>query len=131
MYQRVEIIGRLGHPPSTRSLPSGGAVCSFSVATDEKWTGNDGQKHEETEWFAVVAFGKLAEICETYLDKGKLVFVAGRMKTRSYDDKDGVKRYKTELIASEMKMLSGKPEPDNAVKIERPEDTISDQDIPF
>lgn len=131
MYQRVEIIGRLGHPPSTRMLNDGSPVTSFSVATDKKWTDKNGQKHEQTEWFSVVAFGKLAEICETYLDKGKLVFIAGEMKTRSWDDKNGVKRYKTELIANEMKMLSGKPEPDNAVKIERPADTTSDESIPF
>jgi len=78
-----------------------------------------------------VAFGRLAEICEQYLDKGKLVFIVGKMKTRSWDDKDGVKRYKTELIANEMKMLGGKPEQDNAVKVERPVDTNSDSEIPF
>ena len=131
MLNRAEIIGRLGHPPSTRELPNGGTVCSFSVATDEKWTGKDGQKHEETEWFNVVCFGRLAEICDQYLDKGKLVFLAGKMKTRSWDDKDGVKRYKTELVANEMKMLGGRTEPDNAVKVERPDDTILDPDIPF
>ena len=78
-----------------------------------------------------MAFGRLAEICEQYLDKGKLVFIVGKMKTRSWDDKDGVKRYKTELIANEMKMLGGKPEQDNAVKVERPVDTNSDSEIPF
>lgn len=131
MYQRTEIIGRLGHPPSTRSMPDGSPVCSFSVATDEKWTGKDGQKHEETEWFNVVCFGKLAEICEQYLDKGKLIFLAGKMKTRSWDDKDGKKQYKTELIASEMKMLGGKSDPDNATKVERPADTVDEGSIPF
>ena len=131
MYQRTEIIGRLGHPPSTRFTNDGSSVCSFSVATDEKWTGKDGQKHEETEWFSIVTFNRLAEICDQYLDKGKLVFIAGKMKTRSWDDKDGVKKYKTELVANEMKMLGGKTEPDNAVKVERPDDTIDDSCIPF
>ena len=131
MYQRTEIIGRLGHPPSMRSTASGNKVCSFSVATDRKWTDKSGQKREKVSWHNVVCFDKLAEICEMYLDKGKLVFIAGELDYQEWNDKDGNKRNKTELIASEMKMLSGKSEPDNAVKVERPADTISEEDIPF
>jgi len=131
MVNSVSIIGRLGHPPSTRIMPDGSPVCSFSVATDEKWTGKDGQKHEDVQWHNCVTFGKLAEICDQYLDKGKLVYIAGKLKYSTWDDKDGIKRNKTEIIASEMRMLGGKQEPDNAVKVEKPDDTASDSEIPF
>ena len=131
MANKAIICGRLGHPPSTRFTNDGKPVCSFSVATDDKWTDKDGQKHKEIEWHQVVCFGRLAEICDQYLDKGKQVHIMGKLKTRKWDDKDGNKRQVTEIIANEMEMLSGKTEPDNAVKVERPDDTTDDSDIPF
>ena len=139
MLNRVEIIGRLGHPPSTRYTNSGTPVCNFSVATDEKWTDKDGNKQESTEWHNVVAWGKLAEICDQYLDKGKLIWLSGKLKTRKWQDKDGNDRYTTEIIASEMKMLSSKNESsydnNNSVPVRKPDDVTDDDmggdSIPF
>jgi len=129
---RAEIIGRLCHPPEIKYTNAGDPVCNMSVATNEKWTGKDGQKHEEVEFHRVVCFGKLAGICEQYLDKGKLVFLSGKLKTSSWDDKTtGAKRYRTEIIANQMEMLGSKPVADNAVPVKRPDDTPDDSSIPF
>lgn len=105
------IIGRLGRNPEMRYTQSGMAVANFSVATTEIWNDRDsGEKKERTEWHRVVAFGKLGEICGQYLNKGKLVYIEGRLQTRDWEDRDGNKRYTTEIVANEMKMLSPKGE---------------------
>ncbi|MDO9109696.1 MAG: single-stranded DNA-binding protein, partial [Desulfatirhabdiaceae bacterium] len=97
------IVGRLGKDPEMRYMPDGTAVASFSVATSEDWKDKaTGEKKERTEWHRIVAFRKLGEICGEYLSKGKLVYIEGRIQTRAWDDKDGNKRYTTEIVASDM-----------------------------
>jgi single-strand DNA-binding protein len=103
---KVILIGRLGRDPEMRSTPSGATVAKFSIATDERYTDRSGAKQERTEWHNIVAWDKLAEICGQYLRKGKLVFIEGRIRTESWDDKEtGQKRYRTEIVAREMQML--------------------------
>jgi single-strand DNA-binding protein len=138
---KVIIIGRLGNDPEVRYTPSGSAVARFSVATSEEWKDKvSGEKKERTEWHRVTAWGKLGEICGEYLAKGRQVYVEGRLQTSSYDDKDGVKRYSTEIVASDVQFLgsressggrptSGGPAPRemNAERSPAP----GDDDIPF
>lgn len=96
---QVNVLGNLGQDPELRHTQGGEAVATMSVATSEQWTDKDGKKHEETEWHRVVVWGKQAENCSKYLTKGSKVFVQGKLKTRSWEDKDGVKRYTTEIVA--------------------------------
>lgn len=102
---KVMVIGNLGNDPDVRHTPGGAAVANFSVATNESWTDKEGKKNERVEWHRIVVWGKLAEICGQYLAKGKQVYVEGRLQTRSWDDKDGVKRYTTEIVASQVQFL--------------------------
>lgn len=111
---KVTLVGRLGKTPELSFLPSGVAVAKFPIATDEQWTDKDGNKQERTEWHNIVAWRKLAEICAKYLVKGKLIYIDGKIQTRSYDDKEGNKRYITEVIADNMVMLSRTGEGDTA-----------------
>jgi single-strand DNA-binding protein len=99
------VIGNVGRDPEMRYIPSGKPVTSFSVATSRSWTNADGERREETEWFNVVAWGNLAEICKQHLYKGQQVYVEGRLQTRSWEDREGRKRFRTELVASEMIVL--------------------------
>lgn len=106
---KVIIIGNLGGDPEVRYTPSGSAVANFNVATSESWKDkNTGEKKERTEWHRIVVWGKLGELCGEYLSKGRQVYVEGRLQTRSYDDKDGVKRYMTEVIATDIQFLGSK-----------------------
>jgi len=105
---KVMVIGNLGRDPEMRYMPSGKPVVSFSVATSRSWTNSEGERREETEWFNVVAWGNLAEICKQYLRKGQQVYVEGRLQTRSWEDSEGRKRFRTELVANEMVMLGGR-----------------------
>jgi len=103
---KVILIGNLGHDPEVSATPGGVSVCKFSVATTSRWTDDKGEKHEETEWHNVVAWRKAAEILGQYLKKGSKVAIVGKMKTRSWDDKDtGKKRYSTEVIVDEFEFL--------------------------
>lgn len=103
---KVIILGRLGQDPELKYTPSGAAVCNFSLATSESWTDkNSGQKNEKTEWHRVVVWGKLAELCNQYLSKGRQAFVEGKLQTRSWDDKDGNKRYTTEISATTVQFI--------------------------
>jgi single-strand DNA-binding protein len=102
---KVMIIGNLGRDPEMRYTPSGRPVTSFSVVTTRSWTSGEGERHEESEWFNVVAWGNLAEICSQYLKKGQQVYVEGRLQTRGWEDEDGKKHYRTEVVASEMIVL--------------------------
>jgi single-strand DNA-binding protein len=102
---KVMIIGHLGRDPEMRYTPSGRPVTSFSVVTTRSWTSAEGERHEESEWFNVVAWGNLAEICNQYLSKRQQVYVEGRLQTRGWEDEDGKKHYRTELVASEMIVL--------------------------
>ncbi len=102
---KVMIIGHLGRDPELRYTPSGRPVASFSVATSRSWTSSDGERREETEWFNVVAWGTLAEICKSHLSKGQQVYIEGRLQTRGWEDDSGTRHYRTELVANEMIVL--------------------------
>ncbi|HHH83371.1 MAG TPA: single-stranded DNA-binding protein [Chloroflexi bacterium] len=102
---KMMIIGHLGRDPEMRYTPSGRPVTTFSVATTRSWHSSDGERHEETEWFNVVAWGNLAEICNQHLRKGQQVYVEGRLQTRRWEDSEGNKHFTTELVAQEMIML--------------------------
>ena len=105
---KVILIGNLGADPELRYTPSGRAVVNFNLATSRTWNNRDGEKQEETEWHRIVAWDKLAEICGEYLKKGAQTYVEGRLQTRSWEDKNGLKRYTTETVASEMRMLGSR-----------------------
>ncbi|QLG88430.1 single-stranded DNA-binding protein [Chitinibacter bivalviorum] len=107
---KVLLIGNLGKDPESRFLPSGGAVCNFSIATTESWKDkNTGSKQEKTEWHNITMYGRLAEIAGEYLKKGSQVYIEGRLQTRKWQDKQtGADRYTTEIVADEMKMLGGR-----------------------
>ena len=103
---KVILIGRLGKDPEMRFTPNGRAVTNFTMATNEVWTDQNGEKQERTEWHRIVTWGKLAENCAKLLSKGKQVYVEGRLQTRQWDDRDGNKRYTTEVVAGQMQILS-------------------------
>ena len=134
------LIGRLGSDPEVRYTPSGVAVANFSIATSEEWKDRDtGEKKERTEWHRIVAWRRLGEICGEYLSKGKQVYVEGRIQTRSWDDRDGNKRYTTEIVATDVQFLGARDAADTA----RPQSSagggfqgppgpgFEDDDIPF
>ena len=102
---KLMIIGHLGRDPEMRYTPSGKPVTTFSVGTSRTWHSADGERHEETEWFNVVAWGSLAEVCNQHLKKGQQVYVEGRLQTRRWEDGDGNKHFTTEVVAQEMTML--------------------------
>lgn len=104
---KVILVGHLGADPDMRYTPSGQGVCELRVATSESWNDKNGQRQERTEWHRIVVWGKRAEICSKYLAKGRQVYIEGRIQTRSYDDKDGNKRYITEVIAADVQFLGG------------------------
>jgi len=136
---KAMLIGNLGRDPEMRFMPSGKAVANFSIATAESWTDKDGNKEERTEWHKIVVFGKLAEICNQYLSKGRQVYIEGRIQTRDWEDRDGNKRYTTEIVANEMIMLGGRAEGGGAgrsaggARSEKPppDDNGPDDDVPF
>ena len=136
---KVILIGNLGADPETRTMPSGDMVANFNLATSERWTGKNGTKEEKTEWHRIVAFRKLAEICNEYLFKGKQVYLEGRLQTRKWEDRDGNMRYTTEVVAGQMVMLGGRDFPETKRSLSRlegqlpPEPVIEDDDdiIPF
>lgn len=107
MLNLVFLIGYLGADPEIRYTHDGAMVTNFKMATSEKWKDKNGDKQEKTEWHRIVTFKKLAEICGEYLRKGALVYIEGKIQTRSWEDKEGVKRYTTEIVANDMKMLGG------------------------
>ncbi|HEB69195.1 MAG TPA: single-stranded DNA-binding protein [Desulfobulbus sp.] len=106
MVNKVILIGNLGADPEVRFTQSGAAVATLSIATTEKWKGQDGQMQEQTEWHRVVVWQRLAEICRDYLSKGSRVYIEGKLQTRKWQDQNGNDRYTTEIVAREMKMLS-------------------------
>ena len=135
MVNKAILIGRLGKDPEVRYTPDGTMVTNFNVATDEQWKDKSGEKVQKTEWHRIVAFGKLAEICGNYLVKGKLIFVEGRIQTRSWEDKEGVKRFTTEIIANNMQMLDSKgqtkTEGSSAEAIPAGLGNVPEEDVPF
>ena len=104
---KVILVGNLGADPDMRYTPSGQGVCELRVATSESWNDKNGQRQERVEWHRIVVWGKRAEVCSKYLSKGRQVYVEGRIQTRTYDDKDGNKRYITEVIANDVQFLGG------------------------
>jgi single-strand DNA-binding protein len=130
---RVTLIGHLGQDPELRHLPtSGQRVASFSVATDESFTGKDGQRQERVEWHNIVVFGKAAESCKEYLKKGRQAYVEGKLRTREYEAKNGSgKRQRTEIIAQRVQFL-GTPPTDarEATAVEEPVPP-ADSEVPF
>jgi single-strand DNA-binding protein len=135
VVNKVILIGRLGADPEIRYTPSGAEVATFRIATSENWTNKSGEKEERTEWHRIVAWRGLAKICGEYLSKGKLVYIEGRLRTRTWDDRDGNKRSTTEVEATDMKMLGGIGEGKGKVKepdIEAPPpEAKGEDDIPF
>ena len=104
---KVMLIGRLGKDPELKYTPSGAGVCNFSIATSESWMDKSGQKQERTEWHRIVVWGKLAELSNQYLAKGRQCFVEGKLQTRSWEDQQGNKKYTTEILANTIQFLGG------------------------
>ncbi len=127
---KVMIIGHLGRDPEMRYTPAGRPVTSFSVATTRGWTSNEGERREETEWFNVVTWGNLAEICKQRLRKGQQVYVEGRLQTRSWEDAEGKKHFRTELVAQEMILLGGRA-PSAEESLRQTEEEMEPEDFPF
>ena len=149
------LVGRLGKDPETRFTSGGQAVATFNMATDSSYKDRNGERQKRTEWHRIKAWGKLAEIVQQYLRKGSLIFIEGRIETREWQDKEGVKRYTTEIVANEMRMLGSRSDGmaagagaaapagatraedfDHAAPAEEPMGSgpgpeISDEDIPF
>ena len=115
---RVQLIGRLGKDPETRFTPNGKKVANFSLAVGERWKTTGGEAKENTEWFNIEAWGRLGEICQQYLQKGRLVFIEGRLKTDRYEDKGGETKYFTKVVALMMQMLDRKPEEEPMATVE-------------
>jgi single-strand DNA-binding protein len=105
---KVLLIGYLGGDPEMRYTPSGRPVTSFSLSTSRSWTSADGERREDTEWFNIVTWGNLAEICKQYLGEGQQVYIEGRLQTRGWEDETGKKHFRTEVVASEMIMLGNR-----------------------
>ncbi len=130
---KVIIIGRLGKDPEIRYTPAGDAVATLTIATSDDWRDkNTGERQSKTEWHRVVAWRKLAEIAGNYLKKGSQVYIEGKLQTRSWEDRDGVKRFTTEIIAQNMQMLDTLPK-DERIDIpdKSMEEDLKDDDIPF
>jgi len=124
MLNKVMLIGNLGKDPETRYTADGTLIVNFSVATTENYKDKQGNKQQKTEWHSIVAFGKLAEICAKYLVKGSKTYLEGKLSTKAWEDKDGVKRSTTQVILSDMKMLDGK-------KAEKQGQDAPQEDVPF
>ena len=105
---KVILVGNLGRDPETRYMPDGAAITNISIATTATWKDKSGEKQEQTEWHRVAFFGKLAEIAGEYLKKGSQVYVEGKLRTRKWQDKDGVEKYTTEVLADSMQMLGSR-----------------------
>ncbi len=107
---KVILVGNLGRDPELRYTPSGQAVANFSLATNESFTDKSGERQERTEWHRIVAWGKTAELCSQYLSKGRPVYIEGRLQTREWEDKEGIKRQTTEIVANTVQFLGGRGE---------------------
>lgn len=134
---KVMLIGNVTRDPEVRTIPSGQMVATFAVATNRQWTDQSGQKQEKAEFHNIVAWRKLAEIVQQYVKKGMKVYIEGRMETRSWDDPQGAKKYRTEVVANNMIMLNSKGGSSAAAAATPPEPAvdaeqeISIEDIPF
>ncbi len=129
---KVMIIGHLGREPEMRYTPSGRPVTSFSLAVTRAWNAPDGERREETEWFNVVAWGNLAEICKQYLSKGQQVYIEGRLQSRRWEDPEGRKHSATEVVANEMIMLGERPaRPSTGESAGGHEPPVDEDEFPF
>ncbi|UCE66203.1 MAG: single-stranded DNA-binding protein [Candidatus Zixiibacteriota bacterium] len=133
------LIGNLGADPELRYTASGTAVAGFNMATTERYKDKNGELQERTEWHSIVCWGRLGELANEYLRKGRSVYIEGRIQTRNYEDKDGIKRYRTEIVAQQMQFLGGRAQGDQP---SAPSETASpapseselpadDDDLPF
>ncbi len=130
---KVMIIGNLGSDPEMRFTPNGNPVTSFSIATNRVYTTSEGERKQETEWFTVVAWNKLAEQCNQFLTKGRLVYAEGRLRTRTWEGQDGQKHYRTEIIANSVTFLDRQatvPLPEGKAE-EGESGELEPEDIPF
>jgi single-strand DNA-binding protein len=124
---KVMIIGNLGKDPEMRYTPSGRPVTTFTVATSRSWNTSDGERRTETEWFNVIAWGGLAEICNQYLTKGQQVYIDGRLQSRSWNDNDGNHHTSVEVVANEMIMLGNRQSSDDQTN----EAQLDEDEFPF
>ena len=127
MLNKAQLIGRLGQDPETRTTRNGNAFTRFSLATDTHWTDRNGEKQSRAEWHNVLAWGRLTEICGEYLRKGRLVFVEGRLQTRSWEDEAGQRHSRTEVVIHDLKIL----EPKQPVEAPQPPADNAVAEIPF
>jgi len=129
---KVILIGHLGADPELRYTPNGTPVANFRIATTERWINKQGERMESTEWHRIVAWGKLGEFCGQYLNKGKQVYIEGRLRTRSWEDKDGKKQWTTEIIAQRLQLLGKLERPSTPPEeLAAPEEVPTEEDIPF
>jgi single-strand DNA-binding protein len=132
---KVMVIGHLGKDPEMRYTPSGRPVTTFTVAVSRSWNTADGERRTETEWFNIVAWGNLAEICKQYLYKGQQVYIEGRLQTRRWEDKEGQKHTSVEVVANEMMMLGDRRDNNKAQESgqedEGPEPIADEDEFPF
>ena len=131
MYQKTIVIGHLGRDPEMRYTASGQAVTSFSMATTRKWTGSDGELREKTTWFRVTAWGKLAELCNQYLSKGRLVLVEGDIDASAWVAQDGQPRASLELTARNVRFLGGPREEEYTPGGFQEKPTVEEEELPF
>ena len=130
---KIIVIGNLGSEPEMRFTPNGRQVTSFSVATNRRYTTSEGERREETEWFTVVTWGKLAELCNQFLTKGRLVYVEGRLRAHTWEGQDGQRRYRNDIVANSVSFLdkqAAAPLPEEKVG-ESGADEVEPEDIPF
>ena len=125
---KVVLVGHLGADPESRFTPSGVAVTTFNMATNESWKNKEGEYEDRTEWHRIVLYGKAAETASKYMKKGQLTYVEGRIRTRSWEDKEGMTRYTTEVLGDRFTMLGRKGENQSAAPVEASGD---DDDLPF
>jgi single-strand DNA-binding protein len=128
---KVMIIGHLGRDPEMRYTPSGRPVTTFTVATSRSWNTADGERHTETEWFNVVTWGNLAEICKQHLTKGQQVYIEGRLQTRRWEDTEGIKHTSIEIVANEMMMLGERREGNQTPAAESHDTEDVQDEFPF
>ncbi len=128
---KVMIIGNVGRDPEMRYTQNGTAITSFSVAAGRRWTTPEGEQREETEWFNVVTWNKLAETASRFVTKGSRVYIEGRLQTRSWEGPDGQKRYRTEVVAQTMILLDGRQKTSGLPEEMSISDDIEPEEIPF
>ena len=128
---KVVLVGHLGGDPETRFTPSGAAVANFNIATNESWKDANGELQDKTEWHRCVMFGKSAELAGELLKKGQLVYMEGKLQTRNWEDKDGIKRYTTEVVCDMFTMLGRKMDTDSSQQVAPTSNIDEEDDLPF